>query len=326
MGTGRDLQQGVQHGWRAACSAKSRRVQRCRTGVTRRMGSSYPVHRALFSVRLHSRHRVGVHPCPAVAGDHSGRRGCGWWPDLAQQRQPRLGRVWCLASCAGGSVVRTRPDAEQAVGLVRLPTDRFAGRRHAPADARGDQLLRRAGCRHCVLCRARAGPTGGSRDQRRRACGSRDWESGCGKSREGDRHVKGFQELSDARRLDHHRRRPGGRPRLRRLDPGLCRQHHHPASQRSRRRRGRGGSRLDHQRAADRPGRIHRGDHLFHYFHGRHLLRARGALPGLHAAAGDDRVRRAGTHQDLPGIQASDLPVAATRCKYCATQLTAVAG
>jgi large conductance mechanosensitive channel len=27
-----------------------------------------------------------------------------------------------------------------------------------------------------------------------------------------------------------------------------------------------------------------------------------------------------------PECQASDLPVAATRCKYCATQLTAVAG
>ena len=70
----RSATKGAQHGWRSTCSAKPRRAQRRRAGRARRMGSSYPVHRALFSFRLHSRHRVGVHPCPAVVGDCSRRR------------------------------------------------------------------------------------------------------------------------------------------------------------------------------------------------------------------------------------------------------------
>ena len=45
------------------------------------------------------------------------RRCCGWWPDLALQRQPRLRRVRCLVSRAGGSVVHHWPDSEQAVDL-----------------------------------------------------------------------------------------------------------------------------------------------------------------------------------------------------------------
>ena len=47
---------------------------------------------------------------------------------------------------------------------------------------------------------------------------------------------------------------------------------------------------------------ISRG-HLLHHLRGRHLLHDRCALPGLHATAGHDCVRRTGTHQDLPGMQ-----------------------
>src|SRR4029450_4119930 len=96
---------------------------------------------------------VWVYTRPPVVRGCSRGSDRGWWPDLAQQRQPRLRRVWCLASRAGGSVVRPRPDGKQAVGIVRLPTDRLSARRHPPADGRGNQLLRRVRCRHCVLCR-----------------------------------------------------------------------------------------------------------------------------------------------------------------------------
>jgi hypothetical protein len=118
----------AEHGWLAACSAKSRRAQWRRAGGARCMRGSHPVPRAL-----------GVHPCPAVAGDCSRHRGRGWWPDLARQRQPRLGCVWRLVSRAGGSLVHHRPDAEQAVGLVGVPADRFSSRRHARARARVDR-------------------------------------------------------------------------------------------------------------------------------------------------------------------------------------------
>ena len=44
---------------------------------------------------------------------------------------------------------------------------------------------------------------------------------------------------------------------------------------------------------------------LIYFIHlpGRHLLPPRGAIPGLHATAGNDRIWRAGSHKNLPGIQ-----------------------
>ena len=184
-----------QHGWLAACSTKSRRAQRRRAGGARRMRRSHPVPRAL-----------GVHPCPTVAGDCSRRRSCRWWPDLARQRQPRLRRVWRLVSRAGGSVVHHRPDAEQAVGLVGAPADQFSGRRHARARSRADRLLHRAGSRHCVLCRPRAGPTRRSCDPRRRACGSHRRQQARGWFRPETPNVRQPQPEERMRHL--HERRP----------------------------------------------------------------------------------------------------------------------
>ena len=60
-------------------------------------------------------------------------------------------------------------------------------------------------------------------------------------------------------------------------------------------------------------------------FSGCHLLRARGALPGLHAAAGDDRVRRAGTHQDLPGMPGIRSARRSHSVQVLRPQLTAIA-
>jgi hypothetical protein len=63
------------------------------------------------------------------------------------------------------------------------------------------------------------------------------------------------------------------------------------------------GPRLDDQRATHRPGRVHRRVDLLHHLPGRHLLPPRGAIPGLHATAGNDRIWRARSHKNLPGMQ-----------------------
>jgi large conductance mechanosensitive channel len=139
-----------------------------------------------------------------------------------------------------------------------------------------------------------------------------------------DRHAEGFQELPNAGRVDHHRRGSGGRPRFQHFDQSLHRQHHHPL--------------------VNAFGGGAAGEGLGWTINGQRI--DLGAFIGaiiyfvifvaviyfLIVVPYRTYMRRRGTTvfgepqptKTCPECKASDLPLDATRCKYCATQLTAV--